>query len=100
MKNYFGEKKIYVKNEEGFVYKVESFETYDGYDWFQLNLVLVCGQDYVNPDVSDIQGWCPPERFAEHLHIEQEICYFMKESVIDCLKSNGWEILEKCPIQE
>jgi hypothetical protein len=50
MKALLENKAIFVKNEDNLVYKVDSMEIYDGYDSLRLNLVLVCGWDYVNPD--------------------------------------------------
>lgn len=99
MKTYLGSKAIFVKNDDKLVYKVESMEIYDGYDSLRLNLVLVCGWDYVNPDKNNIQGWCKPDRFIEDVQDVQEICYVMEESIKECLKANGYEILEKCPIE-
>lgn len=99
MKAYLGSKAIFVKNDDKLVYKVESMEIYDGYDSLTLNLVLVCGWDYVNPDENNIQGWCKPDRFIEDVQDVQEICYVMEESIKECLEANGYEILEKCPIE-
>lgn len=99
MKTYLGSKAIFVKNDDKLVYKVESMEIYDGYDSLRLNLVLVCGWDYVKPDKNNIQGWCKPDRFIEDVQDVQEICYVMEESIKECLEANGYEILEKCPIE-
>lgn len=98
MKAYLEGKAIFVKNDNALVYKVESMEIYDGYNSLRLNLVLVCGWDYINPDENDIQGWCKADRFIEDVQYEQEICYIMEESVTECLESNGYIILDKCPI--
>ena len=99
MKAYLEKKTIYAKNEEKLVYKVESIEIYDGYDSLRLNLVLICGWDYINPDASDKQGWCPANKFIEDVQDTQEICYIMSESIKECLETNGYEILEECPIK-
>ena len=99
MKAYLEGKAIFVKNDDKLVYKVESMEIYDGYNSLRLNLVLVCGWDYVNPDMNDVQGWCKADRFIEDVQDVQEICYVMEESVTECLEANGYEILEECPIK-
>ena len=98
MKTYLESKAIYVKNDDKLVYKVESIETYDGYDSLRLNLVLVCGWDYVNPDENDIQGWCSADRFIGDVQDVQEFCYVMEESIKECLEANGYKILDKCPV--
>lgn len=72
MKAYLGNKAIFAKNEEEKVYKVESIQTYDGYDWMHLDLV----------NVED-------EEDTEH-----EICYFMEENIKECLEANGYTIVE------
>jgi len=99
MKAYLESKAIFVQDDDKHVYKVESMEIYDGYNSLRLNLVLVCGWDYINPDTSDVQGWCKADRFIEDVQDVQEICYIMQESVTECLEANGYEILEKCPIK-
>lgn len=99
MKSYLEGKAIFVKNDDKLVYKVESMEIYDGYNSLRLNLVLVSGWDYVNPDMNDMQGWCPADRFNEDVQDVQEICYIMEESVKECLEANGYEVLEELPIE-
>lgn len=99
MKAYLEGKAIFVKNDDKLVYKVESMEIYDGYNSLRLNLVLVSGWDYVNPDMNDMQGWCPADRFIEDVQDVQEICYIMEESVKECLEANGYEVLKELPIE-
>lgn len=72
MRTYLENKVIYASNEEEKIYKVQSIETYDGYNWMHLNLVNV----------------------ADEEDTEQEICYFMEESVKECLEANGYTIVE------
>lgn len=96
---YLEKKAIFAKNEDNLVYRLKSMEMYDGYDSLRLNLVLVCGFDYINPDISDEQGWCPANKFIEDVQDTQEICYIMSESIKECLEVNGYEILEECPIK-
>lgn len=92
---YLEGKKFYVKNEENFIYEVKSFEAYDGYNTLHFNLELVAGWDYINPDMNDIQGYVPADRFVEDLQSETVIQYFMEESLKECMEANDYEVLEK-----
>lgn len=92
---YLEGKKFYVKNEEKFIYEVKSFEAYDGYNTLHFNLELVAGWDYINPDMNDIQGYVPADRFVEDLQSETVIQYFMEESLKECMEANDYEVLEK-----
>ena len=98
MKAYLESKKIYVRNDDKMAYEVNSIEIYDGCDYMKLNLVLVAGWDYVNPDDNDIQGYVGADRFVEDVQTETENCYFMKESITECLEDNGWIILNGNPL--
>lgn len=91
---YLENKKFYVVNEDKLVYKVGTFEAYDGYDTLHFNLELVAGWDYVNPDMNDIQGWCPADRFVEDVQSETLIHYMMEESLKESLEANDYTILE------
>ena len=93
-KIYLENKKFYVVNEDKLVYKVGTFEAYDGYDTLHFNLELVAGWDYINPDMNDIQGWCPAERFIEDVQSEIVIVYMMEESVKKSFEANDYIILE------
>lgn len=80
---------------EGLQYQVKSYETYDGSDYAILHLELLAGWDYIDPDNSDIQGWCPPERFTEDVQDEQCVWCFMFESMEECLINEGYEIIKE-----
>lgn len=97
MKLYLGNKSLYVQNEDKLVYKTESIEMYDGYDFLHINLELVAGWDYVNPDMNDIQCWCPASRFIEDIQTETVIQYFITESMKEALKAEDYEILDFIP---
>ena len=94
---YLENKAFYVETDDKLVYKVKSMEIYDGYNSLRLNLALISGWDYVNPDKNDVQGWCPADKFAEDVQDVQEFCYIMEESVTECLESGGYKILEELP---
>ncbi len=54
-------------------YKVKSIETYHGYTWAHVNL------ENVNDEEDTMQ----------------EIFYFLKESLEECLEANGYDIIEE-----
>lgn len=85
--------KIYVKNEDNLIYCLEYFEVYDKSNNFILNLNLVAGWDYINPDISNEQGYVPANRFVEDVQLESITCYFLTEGINECLEDNGYEIL-------
>lgn len=93
-KIYLEGKKFYVVNEDKLVYKVGSFEAYDGYNTLHYDLELVAGWDYMNPDMNDVQGWCPADMFIEDVQSETVIHYMIEESLKESLESDGYEILE------
>ena len=96
MLHYLESNKFYVMNEdEKLVYKVATYETFSGCTYLQINLELVAGWDYVNPDENDIQGWCPAENFVEDVQGEYILQYFLKEGMEEALDANGLTVLEK-----
>lgn len=97
MKTYLENKTIYVKNDEDFIYKVTSFETYDNTNIIYLNLQLVTGIDYVNTDESDIINYVPADRFVEDIQNETVIQCLFEEGMIEALKENGYKVIEKLP---
>lgn len=95
MKHYLENHKFYVTNEaENLVYKVGEFETYGNADFITLELELVAGLDYVNPDESDIQDWVEAENFVEDIRYEYVNQYFLKEGAEEALKENGYTVLK------
>lgn len=97
MKSYLVKHKLYVKNQDNFIYQTESIEMHDGENFMTVELKLVAGYDYINPDYSDVQGYVPADRFVESLQDEYELVYFLQESVRDSLIDNGYEILKELP---
>lgn len=96
MLHYLENNKFYVMNEdEKLVYKVATYETFSGCTYLQVNLELVAGWDYVNPDYNNVQGWCPANRFVEDVQCEYILQYFLKEGMEEALEANGLTILEK-----
>ena len=98
MKQYLGNHKFYVVNEdEKLVYMVNEFEAFYNHNAIHINLELVAGWDYVNPDGNDVQGWCPADRFVED--VQNDFCsqYFLKEGMEEALRENGYTILENIP---
>ena len=96
MKHYLESNKFYVVDEtEKLVYKVSEYETFSDASYLQINLELVAGWDYVNPDYNDIQGWCPADRFVEDVQWEVATQYFLKEGMEEALQENGYTILKE-----
>ena len=96
MKHYLESNKFYVENEDAkLVYMVKEYETFYGSTALQINLELVAGWDYVNPDYNDVQGWCPADRFVEDVQFEMVNQYFLKEGMEEALEANDYTILEE-----
>ena len=96
MKHYLENHKFYVINDNAkLVYKVGEFETFSNSESIHIHLELVAGWDYVNPDYSDVQGWCPADRFVEDVQWEVASQYFLKEGMEEALQENGYTILEE-----
>lgn len=93
MKKYLENYKFYVQDDDKKIYEVGSFEVYDGYKSIHLNLELVAGWDYVNPDYNDIQGYVPADRFIDDVQCETVIQYFLEESATEALESDGYYII-------
>ena len=94
MKTYLGSNEMTVV-QDNLKYQVKSFETYDGCSNATINLELIAGWDYINPDMSDVQGWCPPERFTEDVQDEYCVWSFLNESMKECLIDEGYEIIKE-----
>ncbi len=96
MKHYLENHKFYVLNEDAkLVYKVGEYETYHDSEGIHIQLELVAGWDYVNPDENDVQGWCPADRFVEDVQWEMVFQYFLVEGMKEALEENGYTILDE-----
>lgn len=96
MKHYLENHKFYVINDaENLVYKVGQYETFGNAEFISIELELVAGWDYVNPDYNDVQGWCPADRFVEDVQFEYVSQYFIAEGMKEALKENGYEVLDE-----
>lgn len=90
--------KIYVQNDDNLVYVVKSVTSYNnGCNYLQINLKLVAGLDYVNPDYSDVQGWCPADNFDKEYQEDYIYQYFIEESMTEALEDNGYKVMEYVP---
>lgn len=95
MKHYLENHKFYVVNDtENLVYEVNNFETYGNANFISIELELVAGWDYVNPDENDIQGWVSADNFVEDVQFEYVSQYLIKEGMEEALKENGYTVLE------
>ena len=94
MLHYLENNKFYViDDEDRLVYKVATYETFDGCTYLQINLELVAGWDYINPDENDEQGWCPAEKFMEEVQSETVNQYFLKEGMEEALEAHDFTIM-------
>lgn len=94
MKHYLENYKFYVVNGKKLVYKVGEFETYGNANFITIELELVAGWDYVNPDENDIQGFVPADRFVEDVQFEYINQYLLEEGMKEALEANGYTVLE------
>lgn len=95
MKYFLENQKFYVINGENLVYEVNGFEAYSGSTALYIDLELVAGLDYVNPDVSDVQDWVGADNYIEDVQFETVTQYFLKEGMEEALEANGYTILEE-----
>lgn len=96
LKVYMNNNALYVlDSEEQLVYEVESYTPCGGELRIVWNLVLVAGKDYINPDVSDEQGWCPANRFVDDLQYKSCSQYIAEESLKELLEDEGFDVLGK-----
>ena len=91
-------KKIYVKNEDNFIYEVkcEVNNIHESCNTHTYNLQLIAGWDYINEN-TDVQGYVSNDRFVKDIQHEWVVCWFIEESLKECLLSNDYEIIEKLP---
>ncbi|AEZ50268.1 major capsid protein [Bacillus phage BCPG3] len=85
---------LYAINEERtMIYKLESFNQMQMNCDFGLSvdMELVAGIEYVNPDYSDVQGWVSKEAFVEHTHNETFTFYPMVETLKEALEEAGFK---------
>lgn len=61
-------------------------------DYMSVELKLVAGWDYIDPDTSDAQGWVPADRFIEDVQYESVVFCFLSEGLIECLEENGYTV--------
>lgn len=93
MKVYMNEP-IYAVTDGKLAYKMTSFEVHDNSNYLSIELELVAGWDYVEPDTSDLQGWAKPENFIEDVQYDWVIQYFIEESMTEALEANGYMVLK------
>lgn len=82
---------LYVQNEDKMVYSVEMKLQQASEFYYHLELTLVSGWDYVNPDENDIQGYVGANKFIEEVQWESYTFYPMEETILDRLKEEGYK---------
>ena len=95
MKYFLEGNKFYVINGENLVYKVNGFEAYSASTALYIDLELVAGIDYVDPDVSDVQDWVGADNYIDDVQFETVAQYFLKEGMEEALEANGYTILKE-----
>ena len=95
MKYFLEGNKFYVINGENLVYEVNGFEAYSASTALYIDLELVAGLDYVNPDISDVQDWVGADNFVDDVQFETVAQYFLKEGMEEALEANGYTILKE-----
>lgn len=90
MTHYLEQRKFRVKNPEGKIYEVYSFETYDGYAWLTLNLRLIGHMDdngkFQEIDVGTDDGDDAEETVSQ---------YFLVEGAYEALEANDYTVIQE-----
>lgn len=82
---------LYVQSEDKLVYQVEMKAMQASEFYYLLDLNLVCGWDYVNPDENDTQGYVAPNNFIEEVQNESLTFYPLTETIIERLEEDGYK---------
>ena len=86
---------IHVITEEKMIYKIESVRQLDSKEYGLLyNLELVAGYDYVNPDLSDAQGFVNADRFIDDVQLHSFTLYPMEENLGERLEEEGFKVID------
>lgn len=82
---------LYVESEDKFVYKVEMVARQKESFYYSLELELIAGWDYVNPDENNIQGYVGADRFTESVQGDYLTFYPMDETILERLDDAGYK---------
>lgn len=90
--------KVFVVNDDKLIYEVKFDRQLDSTDYcLAFNLTLVAGHDYINPDMSDDQGYVVADRFIADVQYTSISIYPLQESLGEVLLNEGYTLLEKLP---
>lgn len=82
---------------DGFIYEVNQPRVLDSRKIsLSYALELICGYDYINPDLNDIQGWVSPNMFIDEVQ-SSDIMVYWDESLKDRIIEEGYEIIGYLP---
>lgn len=95
MRIYLESNKFYVINENKMVYEVQSYQTYGGGNYATIDLQLVAGWDYIDPDNSNAQGWVNADRFVEEVQDDSVSWHLIHESMIEALSGNDYYLIDE-----
>lgn len=88
---------VYVKVST-LIYRVSSLRQLDSKELsFLVSLDLVCGYDYINPDLSNDMGYVPSDRYTEDWQDDYMTWYPIEESFTECAEEHGYSLLHKLP---
>jgi len=86
---------LHVITEERMIYKIESVRQLDSKQYGLLyNLELVAGYDYVNPDLSDAQGFVNADNFIDDVQLHSFTLYPMEETLEERLEEEGFKVID------
>jgi hypothetical protein len=88
-------KEIYAINEDKLIYKLYEIEVtnYTGGFYNECKLELVAGHDYINPDMSNAQGFVTADKFVGHVQHHSFVVYPMDETIEGRLNEEGFKII-------
>ena len=98
MKYFLNENKIYVVNNDSFIYEINEYTICQYSNSITYELKLVGGYDYVDPDNNDNQRYVTADNFIEEVQYDTITQYFLIDNGIgEAIQDNGYKIIKKLP---
>ncbi|MGP0689872.1 hypothetical protein ACW5UC_25355 [Priestia aryabhattai] len=86
---------IHVINEDKMIYKVEQFKQIGSREFaLTYMLELIAGWDYVEPDMSNKQGFISANMFTDEVQSDFLTVYPLLESLGERLKEEGYTVID------
>lgn len=86
---------IYAKTNDGIIYKATQVETYDPQNYASIELELVAGWDYVNPDYNNVMGWVGADNFIDDYQYESVVWDIFNEGMKEALTESGYTLVDE-----